>query len=39
MKLIILDMDGVINRDSDDYIKTEQEMGGHPRQSAGNSAA
>ena len=25
MKLIILDMDGVINRDSDDYIKTEQE--------------
>ncbi len=25
MKLIILDMDGVINRDSDDFIKTEQE--------------
>ena len=25
MKLIILDMDGVINQDSDDYIKTEQE--------------
>ncbi len=25
MKLIILDMDGVINRDSDNYIKTEQE--------------
>ena len=25
MKLIILDMDGVINRDSDDYIKSEQE--------------
>ena len=25
MKLIILDRDGVINQDSDDYIKTEQE--------------
>ncbi len=25
MKLIILDMDGVINRHSDDYIKSEQE--------------
>ena len=25
MKLIILDMDGVINQDSDDYIKTELE--------------
>ena len=25
MKLIILDMDGVINQDSDNYIKTEQE--------------
>ncbi|MCY4360571.1 MAG: D-glycero-beta-D-manno-heptose 1,7-bisphosphate 7-phosphatase [Gammaproteobacteria bacterium] len=25
MKLIILDMDGVINQDSDDFIKTEQE--------------
>ena len=25
MKLIILDRDGVINEDSDDYIKTEQE--------------
>lgn len=25
MKLVILDMDGVINHDSDDYIKSEQE--------------
>ena len=25
MKLVILDMDGVINQESDDYIKTEQE--------------
>ena len=25
MKLVILDMDGVINEESDDYIKTEQE--------------
>ena len=25
MKLVILDVDGVINRDSDDYIKSEQE--------------
>lgn len=25
MKLVILDMDGVINEDSDDFIKTEQE--------------
>ena len=25
MKLIILDMDGVVNQESDDYIKTEQE--------------